>query len=467
MEAGGGRAHREKAWESPPPIGGGLLRTGPPYLPTMNRAIRPFLHGSTYSGALFAFLGATASAPLLPLAVLPALMWGSAPYGVRAALALLVWATLIAAAGLVPAVRRVLIVSARRLLKVRLPDPAPIRGPVGPPGAGPAPAAPDHAVPSGADRLRPPAWLLLHVALGWAGTLASSVLFLMGLALPGDWAGSDTEIALLGWTLRPERGWQSWVTAAVCVLLAVLVCVATSGALRWLAPRLLGPSAAERLALAAEREQRLAERNRLAHELHDSIGHTLTAATIQAAVAGEVLAADPVAARAALHSIEESTRAALEDLDYVLGVLREEKAETAPVRTLADLPELLDRLRHTGARIEPDLTGDLAQVQGTLSRAAYRILQEGLTNALRHGGGGPIRVELSAAPEGLRLSVVNRIGHGTSTGSAVDRGVFPTSGHGLPGLAERIRLLHGEFEAGPHGAEHWRLAVRLPVRVPA
>ncbi|MFE7523290.1 sensor histidine kinase [Streptomyces halstedii] len=438
----------------------------------MNRAIRPFLHGSTYSGALFAFLGATASAPLLLLAVLPALMWGAAPYGVRAALALLVWAALIAAVGLVPAVRRVLIVSARRLLKVRLPDPVPVRGPVGPPGAGPAPAAqapavPDHAVPSGADRLRTPAWLLLHVALGWAGTLASGVLFLMGLALPEDWTGSDTEIALLGWTLRPERGWQSWVTAAVCVLLAVLVCVAMSGALRWLAPRLLGPSPAERLTLAAERERRLAERNRLAHELHDSIGHTLTAATIQAAVAGEALAADPVAARAALRSIEESTRAALEDLDYVLGVLREEKAETAPVRTLADLPELLDRLRHTGARIEPDLTGDLAQVQGTLSRAAYRILQEGLTNALRHGGGGPIQVELAAAHDGLRLSVVNRTGHRTGTGAAVDRGVFPTSGHGLPGLAERIRLLHGEFEAGPHGAEHWRLAVRLPVRVPA
>ncbi|XGU19793.1 histidine kinase [Rhodococcus sp. 3Y1] len=81
--------------------------------------------------------------------------------------------------------------------------------------------------------------------------------------------------------------------------------------LRWLAPRLLGPSTAERLALAEERELQLAERNRVAHELHDSIGHTLTAATIQAAVAGEVLASDPAAARAAMRSIEESTRAAL------------------------------------------------------------------------------------------------------------------------------------------------------------
>ncbi|MGW5128291.1 sensor histidine kinase [Streptomyces sp. NPDC004069] len=443
----------------------------------MIRAIRPFLRGSTYSGTLFAFLGAMASAPLLPFAALPALVWPSVPYGMRAALALLVWAALITAFGLVPSTRRVLIASARRLLKVQLPDAVPVRRPAGSPGAGPAPAVPDPAVPdpavpdpavpSGADRLRTPAWLLLHVALGWTGTLASSVLFLMGLALPGHWTGSDTEIVLLDWTLRPEQGWQSWVTAIVCVLLAVLVCVAMSSALRWLAPRLLGPSSAERLMLAAEREQRLAERNRLAHELHDSIGHTLTAATIQAAVAGEVLAADPVAARAALRSIEESTRAALEDLDYVLGVLREEQAETAPVRTLADLPELLDRLRHTGARVEPDLTGDLAQVQGTLSRAAYRILQEGLTNALRHGGGGPIQVEVAATQDGLRLSVVNRTGQEKSTGAGADRGVFPTSGHGLLGLAERVRLLHGEFEAGPRGAEHWRLAVHLPVRVSA
>lgn len=269
-------------------------------------------------------------------------------------------------------------------------------------------------------------------------------------------------LSLFGRSVRVEGGWQSWVVALGCLLLAAVVCAVVTNALRWSAPRLLGPSSAERLALAAERELQLAERNRIAHELHDSIGHTLTATTIQAAVAGEVLSADPVAARAALRSIEESARAALEDLDYVLGVLREQKAETAPTRTLADLPELLDRLRHAGAVVEPELSGELAQVQGTLSRAAYRILQEGLTNALRHGAGGPIGVRVAAAEGGLELSVVNRTGAGTHTGAG--SGAFPTSGHGLPGLAERVRLLHGEIDAGPHGPRHWRLAVRLPVR---
>ncbi|MEE1783991.1 histidine kinase [Streptomyces sp. SP17BM10] len=413
----------------------------------MIRGIRPLLRGSTYSGVLFAYCGALASLPLLPFALLPALSWRSAPESMQIVLVLLVWAVLVGMVGLAGPVRRALVVSARRLLRVSLPNPVAGRRTSG-----------SH----GLDRWRTPIWLVLHVAVGWTGALASGVLFIMGLSLPGNWLGGEARVSLFGTSVRVSGGW-SWVVAAVCILLAVAVCVLVTKALRWSAPRLLGPSAAERLALAAERELLLAERNRIAHELHDSIGHTLTAATIQAAVAGEVLSADPAAARAAMRSIEESTRAALEDLDYVLGVLREEQSGTAPTRTLADLPELLDRLRHAGAVVEPALSGELAQVQGTLSRAAYRILQEGLTNALRHGAGGPIEVRVAAGPDGLDLTVVNRTGARTGPGP----GAFPTSGHGLPGLAERVRLLHGEFRAGPDGTQHWRLAVRLPVRVSA
>ncbi|WP_101385405.1 MULTISPECIES: sensor histidine kinase [Kitasatospora] len=430
----------------------------------MIRGIRPLLRGSTYAGALFAYCGALLSLPLLPFAMVPALLWRSAPYGVQAGLALLVWAALVAVLGLARTTRRVLIACARRLLRVPLPDLVASRQPARSTGAGPSLAAPARAVPSAADRWRTPLWLLLHVALGWTGGLASLVLLGAGMALPDGWTGGNAGLSLFNWQVRVTGVW-SWVLALACLLLVPALCAVLTGALRWLAPRLLGPSSAERLALAAEREQQLAERNRLAHELHDSIGHTLTAATIQAAVAGEVLSADPVAARAALRSIEESTRAALEDLDYVLGVLREEEAGTAPTRTLADLPELLERLRHAGAVVEPELSGQLDQVQGTLSRAAYRILQEGLTNALRHGAGGPIEVRVVAAPDGLELTVVNRTG--TGTGAGAGRGAFPTSGHGLPGLAERVRLLHGDLDAGPDGPQHWRLAVRLPVRLSA
>ncbi|MFF4434254.1 sensor histidine kinase [Streptomyces sp. NPDC001513] len=414
----------------------------------MIRGIRPLLRGSTYSGALFAYCGALASLPLLPFALLPALSWRSAPESVQIVLVLLVWAVLVGVAGLARPVRRALVVSARRLLRVPLPNPVAGRRTSGSPGL---------------DRWRTPLWLVLYVAVGWAGALASGVLFLMGVSLPGNWLGGEARASLFGTSVRVSDGWSSWVVAAVCILLAAAVCVLVTKTLRWSAPRLLGPSAAERLALAAERELLLAERNRIAHELHDSIGHTLTAATIQAAVAGEVLSADPEAARAAMRSIEESTRAALEDLDYVLGVLREEQSGTAPTRTLADLPELLDRLRHAGAVVEPELSGPLAQVQGTLSRAAYRILQEGLTNALRHGAGGPIEVRVAAGPDGLDLTVVNRTGARTRPGPDT----FPTSGHGLPGLAERVKLLHGEFRSGPDGTQHWRLTCRLPAQVSA
>ncbi|MFF8267781.1 sensor histidine kinase [Streptomyces sp. NPDC016562] len=412
--------------------------------------LRPLLRGSTYAGALFAFGGALASLPLLPFALVPALSWPSAPESVQILLLLLVWAVLVALVGLARPVRRALVVSTRRLLRVQLPDPVAGRRASGS-------FAPE--------RWRTPLWMVLHVAVGWTGALASGVLFILGVSLPGNWLGGEARATLWGTSVRVSGGW-SWVVAATSLLLAAAVCVLVTKTLRWSAPRLLGPSAAERLALAAERERLLAERNRIAHELHDSIGHTLTAATIQAAVAGEVLAADPTAARAAMRSIEESTRAALEDLDYVLGVLREEQSGTAPTRTLADLPELLDRLRHAGAVVEPELSGDLTHVQGTLSRAAYRILQEALTNALRHGTGDPIQVHVTATPDGLDLTVINRTG--APTGTRSDTGTsprtFPTSGHGLSGLTERVRLLHGQFQSAPDGPHHWRLAVQLPVR---
>ncbi|WP_395360322.1 sensor histidine kinase [Streptomyces sp. YH02] len=418
----------------------------------MIKGLRPLLRRSTYSGALFAYSAVLASLPLLSFALLPALAWRSAPEGVQVVMVLLVWAALIGLVGLARTTRRVLILSARRMLRVTLPTPA--------------------ALQSVVDRRRTPLWLLLHVALGWTGALASGVLLFVALALPGGWLDAEFELSLFGRSVRVDDGWQSWAVALGCLLLAGAVCVLVTNALRWSAPRLLGPSTAERLALAAERELRLAERNRLAHELHDSIGHTLTTTTIQAAVAGELMAADPEAARAALRSVEESARAALEDLDYVLGVLREQEAETAPTRALADLPDLLDRLRHAGAVVEWDGSGDLAQVQGTLSRAAYRILQEGLTNAMRHGAGGPIQVRVAAGPEVLELGVVNETGVGTDPSAGPGAGpgrrkAFPTSGHGLPGLVERVRLLHGEIEAGPDGPGHWRLAVRLPVRLSA
>ncbi|MFD0346102.1 hypothetical protein ACFQ0M_08520 [Kitasatospora aburaviensis] len=154
----------------------------------MIRGLRPLLRGSTYTGALFASCGALASLPLLPFALLPALMWRSAPEGLQLLLVLLAWAALIGLIGQAGTTRRVLVVSARRLLKLPLPDPAAVRRPAGPPGTGPTrPAAPAAAQTgrAGADRWRTPLWLLLHVALGWTVALVGGLLLLIALTLPG------------------------------------------------------------------------------------------------------------------------------------------------------------------------------------------------------------------------------------------------------------------------------------------
>lgn len=145
----------------------------PAILAIMIRGIRPLLRGSTYSGALFAYCGALASLPLLPFALLPTLSWPSAPESVQIVLVLLVWAALVGVAGLARPVRRALVVSARRLLRVSLPIPVAGRRTSGSPGL---------------DHWRTPLWLVLHVALGWTGALVSGVLIIAGLTLP--WGGS-------------------------------------------------------------------------------------------------------------------------------------------------------------------------------------------------------------------------------------------------------------------------------------
>lgn len=143
----------------------------------MIKGLRPLLRRSTYSGALFAYGAVLASLPLLSFALLPALAWRSAPEGVQIVVVLLVWAALIGLIGLARTTRRVLVVSARRLLRVALPTPAAPRAAV--------PSSVPSSVPSVADRWRTPLWLLLHVTLGWTGALASGVLLFVALTLPG------------------------------------------------------------------------------------------------------------------------------------------------------------------------------------------------------------------------------------------------------------------------------------------
>jgi signal transduction histidine kinase len=234
--------------------------------------------------------------------------------------------------------------------------------------------------------------------------------------------------------------------------------------LRAVAPALLGPGPEERFAVLEEQLHLLAQRNRLAQELHDSIGHTLTASTIQAAVAGELLESDPEQARRALAGIEESSRSALDDLDHVLGVLREQQATGAPQYTLADLPALLDRVRRAGTGTTAELAATAAEVPASVSREAYRIVQEGLTNALRHAHGAPVRLRVEVVGEWLEVELSNpleqRSGHRLWPLHRPGR-----RGYGMDGIGERVRVLRGEVSAGPApDGTRWLLLARLPLR---
>ncbi|MDG9715104.1 histidine kinase [Streptomyces sp. DH24] len=310
-------------------------------------------------------------------------------------------------------------------------------------------------------------WFTLHLGLGGivAGmTLAVPPLGALLIVLPFFVVLGDSRLGL------PEVFGEPWLLAlspflGVAVLLTLASCAAGSGALlaRW-APALLGPGPEDRLAAAEARAADLAVRNRLARELHDSVGHALSAVMLQASAARRVLDADPGFAREALAAIEDTTRRTVGELDAVLGVLRDGDAPgTAPAPTLeSDLDGLLRRTRAGGPRV----TATVATGPGTLpplvSREAYRIVQEGLSNALRHAGDQvavDLRVEI--ADDHLEITVTNPLGDAGASAPA-----RPGGGHGLRGIADRARLLGGTARAGAAGGR-WRLHVRLPMKGPA
>ncbi|MFJ7117889.1 sensor histidine kinase [Streptomyces albogriseolus] len=307
-------------------------------------------------------------------------------------------------------------------------------------------------------------WFALHLTSGAvvAGmSLALPPFAAVLIALPFVPAWRDPRLGL------PEilgHGWgQALAPAAgVVSLLALAGCAAGAGALlaRW-APALLGPSPEERLATAEARAADLALRNRLARELHDSVGHALSAVTLQASAARRVLGSDQEFVREALAAIEETTRRTVGELDTVLGVLRDgDTPDAAPAPTLAaDLDGLLRRTRAAGQPVTATVDAPLKALPPVLSREAYRIVQEGLTNALRHAGAGvTVAVRVVLRDGHLEIGVDNPL-----AASAATRG---GGGHGLDGIRSRSRLLGGTARAGPVDGL-WRLRVRLPVPRPS
>jgi signal transduction histidine kinase len=203
------------------------------------------------------------------------------------------------------------------------------------------------------------------------------------------------------------------------------------------------------------RRRAAAERLRIAQELHDTLAHSLVAINVRASVALDL--SETQDSTAALQDVKQVSATALRDLRATLGLLREQgdAAPTAPTPNLDALPGLLDDARSSGLQTELDVELGGAAVPSTISGAAYRIVQEALTNVLRHAHATSARVCVRAATGVLDIEV-------TDDGLADNAGVDP--GLGLRGMAERSAALGGRIDAGPVQGRGWRVHAVLPLR---
>jgi signal transduction histidine kinase len=218
-----------------------------------------------------------------------------------------------------------------------------------------------------------------------------------------------------------------------------------------------------------EREQEAAtrlavdsERARLARELHDIVGHNVSVMVVQAGAARKILDRAPEEAREALLAVEAGGRAAMAELRHVIGLLTidsdgDDPAATAdltPAPGLGQLPALTARVREAGVPVELTMTGPAAQLPVGVDLAAYRVVQEALTNAMKHAAGARVAVTIERGPDQVRVEV-------TDTGGA--RTAAPGGGRGLIGLRERLTVYGGTLTAGPRPTGGYRLTAVLPI----
>jgi signal transduction histidine kinase len=306
-----------------------------------------------------------------------------------------------------------------------------------------------------ADVARGALFFVSHLLSG--GVLVFAIAFLVPIAVTvieeaaaGEVDGADSILSLLA---SLDEG-SVLVLTVLTAVIAVAFSVAAGYLMPWLAVQLLGPSPADQRSAAAEELAKLARRNELARELHDSIGHALTVTTVQAAAARRLLTSDPDRASLALTEIERAGRAAVADLDYALGVLRagDGNGETAPTRSLAEVEQLVAETRAAGVDLSFTSAGDLASLPASLSKEAYRITQEALTNAIRHSSEASASLLIWRDAENLHLRITN----------PADR-ARNRRGHGVKGIRERVALLGGTCSIGSRDG-HWVVEASLPLR---
>ncbi|HMI21911.1 MAG TPA: histidine kinase [Gaiellaceae bacterium] len=254
----------------------------------------------------------------------------------------------------------------------------------------------------------------------------------------------------------PDQGWGDFFFIS---LLFTIV---------WLAGNALGAKltqyrqAEERAArLEREREERARtavaeERARIARELHDVVGHSVSVMTVQASGVRRLLRPEQEREREALLIVEQTGREALAEMRRLVDVLRrpEEAPALAPQPSLQHLDKLVDQVRESGLNVELKVEGDVAKLPASVDLAAYRLVQEGLTNTLKHAQAHRAEV-LVRYGNGEVEVVVADDGNGTGGGAG--------GGHGLVGLRERIAVAGGELDAGPRTGGGFQVRARLPM----
>jgi signal transduction histidine kinase len=272
------------------------------------------------------------------------------------------------------------------------------------------------------------------------------------------------------------RVWE-FVAAAACLTAVVL-------AVRLVRTRRTFARAMEERGWLLERERESAARNavdaeraRIARELHDIVSHNVSVMVIQAGAAREVITAEPGEADTALLAVEAAGRDTMTELRHLLGLLApastgEDETDLSPQPTLSRLSPLIDRIAFAGVPVEMRISGEPRPLPSGVDLTAYRIIQEALTNALKHGDGGKAEVTVRYADKYLRVEVLTTgpsVLFGNRSAAArrsADRRERSHEGRGLLGLRQRVAVFGGDFDARRRLGGGFRVRARIPLERP-
>ena len=276
---------------------------------------------------------------------------------------------------------------------------------------------------------RYPAWSALAFAFVWTIWLAPVAY---GYPIPPP----DDVLAAAGWTLA-------------------LVIAAEATRIR--AERAAATRASRQM---DQRRQQSEERLRVARDLHDVIGHDISLIHVQASMGLDLMDSQPEQARAALSAIKSASKEALEELRAMLTTLRrdDDAAPRSPAPGLDRLPELIELTRAAGLSVEVEVAGQAAPLPAAVHLAAYRIIQESLTNVARHAGQAPVRVRVTCDDADVYVEIDD---DGTVPANG---GAAMGTGSGIAGMRERAAALGGDLNAGFRPGGGFRVSARLPVR---